>query len=119
MQHSDEFTLYDLRVEVVQGPEGRAMVCGHQVGDFFELRGENLSLPPGQTFPVYALAALLPLLREARLNVWSHLVLDLETANEVVALAGILGDLDYYQLLHLEPDARTSDIKRAFHACEP
>jgi curved DNA-binding protein CbpA len=37
-------------------------------------------------------------------------------SDEVVALAGILGDLDYYQLLHLEPDARTSDIKRAFHA---
>ena len=38
------------------------MICNHKVGDYFELRGENLSLPPGQTFPLYALAALLPLL---------------------------------------------------------
>ena len=59
-QDADEFTLYDLRVEVIQG--AREMVCNHQVGDYFELRGENLSLPEGQTFPIYPLAALLPLL---------------------------------------------------------
>ena len=57
---NDEFTLYDLRVEVVAGRG--PMICNHQVGDYFELSGENLSLPPGQTFPVYPLAALLPLL---------------------------------------------------------
>lgn len=57
---SDEFTLYDLRVEVVAGR--RPMVCSHTVGDSFELSGENLSFPPGQTFSLYALAALLPLL---------------------------------------------------------
>jgi len=57
---SDEFTLYDLRVEVVAGPG--PMVCSHKVGDSFELSGENLSLPPGQTFSIYALAALLPFL---------------------------------------------------------
>ena len=56
----DTFTLYDLRVEVVAGD--RPMVCDHAVGDSFELRGENLHLPPGQTFPIYPLAALLPLL---------------------------------------------------------
>jgi uncharacterized repeat protein (TIGR04076 family) len=56
----DSFTLYDLRVEVVEGPG--PMVCNHRVGDYFELRGENLSLPPGQSFPLYPLAALLPLL---------------------------------------------------------
>ena len=38
------------------------MVCNHRLGDFFELSGENLSLPPGQSFPIYPLAALLPLL---------------------------------------------------------
>jgi len=59
-EHRDEFTLYDLRVEVVGEPD--EMVCNHKVGDFFELSGENLSLPPGQTFPIYPLAALLPLL---------------------------------------------------------
>ena len=57
---SDEFTLYDLRVEVVEC-RGE-MVCNHRIGDYFELSGENLSLPPGQSFPIYPLAALLPLL---------------------------------------------------------
>ena len=55
-----EFELYDLRVEVVDGP--RPMVCNHRVGDSFTLRGENLEFPAGQTFPLYPLAALLPLL---------------------------------------------------------
>jgi len=57
---SDEFSLYDLRVEVVEGD--KPMVCNHPVGDYFELSGENLSMPAGQTFPIYPLAALLPLL---------------------------------------------------------
>ena len=60
--HSDEFTLWDLRVEVVSCRPGMKMVCNHRIGDFFELSGENLSLPPGQTFPIYPLAAVLPLL---------------------------------------------------------
>lgn len=60
MTESDEFTLYDLRVEVVEG-DG-PMVCGHAAGDYFELSGEHLSLPAGQSFPIYPLAALLPLL---------------------------------------------------------
>jgi len=56
----DEFELYDLRVEVVAGD--REMVCNHRAGDYFELHGESLSLPEGQSFPIYPLAALLPLL---------------------------------------------------------
>lgn len=60
MSASDEFTLYDLRVEVVEG-DG-PMVCNHEPGDYFELSGENLSFPAGQTFPLYPLAALLPIL---------------------------------------------------------
>ena len=56
----DIFTLYDLRVEVV-GDQNK-IVCDHTVGDYFELSGENLSLPAGQSFSIYALAALLPLL---------------------------------------------------------
>ena len=56
----DEFSLYDLRVEVLATE--RPMVCSHAAGDYFELSGENLSLPPGQSFPLYPLAALLPLL---------------------------------------------------------
>ncbi len=60
MSAPDTFELYDLKVEVVQG-DG-PMVCNHAVGDYFELSGENLRFPPGQTFPLYPLAALLPLL---------------------------------------------------------
>ncbi len=56
----DQFTLYDLRVEVVGAAED--MVCAHRPGDSFELSGENLSFPDGQTFPLYPLAAILPLL---------------------------------------------------------
>ena len=56
----DEFTLWNLRVEVVGKQED--MVCDHRVGDSFEVSGENLSLPPNQAFSIYALAALIPLL---------------------------------------------------------
>jgi uncharacterized repeat protein (TIGR04076 family) len=56
----DTFELYDLRVEVVA--TDRPMVCGHRAGDWLELRGENLTLPPGQCFSIYALAALIPIL---------------------------------------------------------
>jgi uncharacterized repeat protein (TIGR04076 family) len=56
----DRFELYDLRVEVVATE--RPMVCGHRAGDWLEVRGEALTLPPGQSFSMYALAALLPLL---------------------------------------------------------
>jgi uncharacterized repeat protein (TIGR04076 family) len=56
----DTFELYDLRVEVVA--TDRPMVCSHRAGDWLEVRGENLSLPAGQSFSMYALAALLPIL---------------------------------------------------------
>lgn len=57
----ESFQLYDLRVEVV-APDGGAIHCGAKRGDYFELRGEMLTLPPGQGFSIYSLAALLPLL---------------------------------------------------------
>jgi uncharacterized repeat protein (TIGR04076 family) len=55
------FDLYDLRVEVVVPPD-RQIYCGARPGDYFELQGEMLKLPPGQGFSIYSLAALLPLL---------------------------------------------------------
>ena len=71
-ERDDSFDLYDLHVEVV-GTD-RPMVCGHRAGDFFEVRGEAMSLPPGQSFSIYALAALLPLLpakqRPTHANDW-------------------------------------------------
>lgn len=57
---NDEFELWDLRVEVVG--EQEQMVCGHSVGDYLEISGENLTLPARQPFSMYALAAILPLL---------------------------------------------------------
>jgi uncharacterized repeat protein (TIGR04076 family) len=72
-RRDDSFELYDLRVEVV-APEGATIYCGAKPGDFFEVRGEMLHLPPGQGFSIYSLAALLPLLpakqRPAHPNDW-------------------------------------------------
>ena len=59
-RRDDTFTLYDLRVEVI-GTE-RPMVCNHKVGDYFELSGEDLTMPEGQSFSIYALSALMPIL---------------------------------------------------------
>lgn len=53
--------VYDLRV-VVERIEGRS-VCGMKVGDHIDLtESSRLSLPEGQHFCMYALAACLPLL---------------------------------------------------------
>ena len=70
MTADDVFELYDLRVEVVAGE--RDMVCNHKAGDYFELSGENLSFPAGQTFPLYPLAALLPLLPAKQRDTHPH-----------------------------------------------
>jgi uncharacterized repeat protein (TIGR04076 family) len=55
----DSFQLYDLRIEWV---EGATCYCECKSGDHFELHGEQLRFPPGQSWSIYALAALLPLL---------------------------------------------------------
>lgn len=69
----DVFALYDLKVEVV-APPGAKLYCSAKVGDWFELRGENLYLPPGQGFSIYSLASVLPLLaakqRPTEANDW-------------------------------------------------
>jgi len=69
----DGFELWDLRVEVV-APEGAKIWCGANVGDYFELRGEMLHLPPGQGISIYSLASVLPLLaakqRQTHPNDW-------------------------------------------------
>lgn len=58
----DEFALYDLRVETVHHDVDKPLVCNHPVGSFLELSGENLSLPVGQSFPIYCLSAMIPIL---------------------------------------------------------
>ena len=77
----DTFELYDLRVEVV-APAGRPIYCGAKPGDFFELQGEMLILPPGQGFSIYSLAALLPLLpaKQRRLDAADWMATDAEVA---------------------------------------
>lgn len=68
----NSFDLYDLRVEIV-APKGARIYCGTP-GDWFELRGEQLHLPPGQSFSIYSLSAILPLLpakqRQTHPNDW-------------------------------------------------
>ena len=57
----DFFDLYDLRVDVVI-PPGARVLCGAKPGDYFELRGEMLHLPPDQGFSIYSIATVLPFL---------------------------------------------------------
>jgi uncharacterized repeat protein (TIGR04076 family) len=56
----DKFTLYNLKVEVV-GTD-KPMVCSHKEGDYFLVEGENLIFPETNSFSMYALSAILPLL---------------------------------------------------------
>ena len=69
----DGFDLFDLRVDAIV-PEGVPIFCGAKPGDYFELRGEMLTLPPGQGISIYSLAAVLPLLaakqRPSHANDW-------------------------------------------------
>ena len=69
----DSFELWDLRVEAIV-PDGAVAYCGARDGDYFELRGEMLTLPPGQGFSIYSIAAVLPLLaakqRPSHRNDW-------------------------------------------------
>lgn len=60
MAHSDEFELYDLKIEV-EAIEGHC-TCAMQVGDCFFLRSGKLALPDGHDFCLYALQATIPLL---------------------------------------------------------
>ena len=46
MNKDDTFTLYDLRVELIGFREGKCMTDGARVGDYFEVRGENIFFPP-------------------------------------------------------------------------
>lgn len=68
----DTFVLYDLKVEVVASE--KPMVCSHHEGDYFLVEGENLVFPQTQSFSMYALSALLPILpakqRELHPNDW-------------------------------------------------
>ena len=76
----DSFELYDLEILVLAGE--RPMVCDHQAGDRLFLSGESLSMPAGQSFPIYPLAALLPLLSAKQRDTHPH---DWMTTDTVIA----------------------------------
>lgn len=61
MLKDDSFELYDIKVEVINNGT-KPMICNHKVGDYFLVSGENFSLPKGQSFPIYCLAALIPII---------------------------------------------------------
>jgi len=69
---TDTFELFDLRVTVeeIRG----TCTCAQAVGDWFEVHGGKLSLPPGQSFCLYALQSTIPLLpakqRSLQANDW-------------------------------------------------
>ena len=71
----DAYELYDLKVEVIASDDGKPMVCQHHLGDYFTVTDDDLiEFPPGVRFPMYPLAAILPLLpakqRELQQNDW-------------------------------------------------
>ena len=73
--HNDEYELYDLKVEVIASDDGKPMVCRHRLGDWFTVTDDDLiEFPTGVRFPMYSLAAILPLLpakqRETARNDW-------------------------------------------------
>ena len=69
---TDNFELWNLRVEVV-GDES-TLICKHTVGGSFEVIGEDITFSDGQSFSMYALAAILSLLpakqRQTHENDW-------------------------------------------------
>lgn len=73
--YDDSYELYDLKVEVIAADNGKPMICQHKLGDYFTVTDDDLiEFPPGVRFPLYPLAALLPILtpkqRETDPNDW-------------------------------------------------
>lgn len=69
---NDAFELWDLRVEVIAG--SKPMICDHREGEFFTVIGEKIVFPDNgrKSFPMYPLAALLPLLPAKQRNTDSN-----------------------------------------------
>lgn len=73
----DGYPLFDLRVEVMEPAEGKPFVCKHRAGDYFTVTDDDLiTMGPGVRFPMFSLAAILPLLaakqRELHANDWMN-----------------------------------------------
>lgn len=58
--NGDTFELHNLRVEISE--KSGHIIGKHKVGDYFDVIGEDIFLPEGQGFSMYAIATLLPLL---------------------------------------------------------
>lgn len=56
----DTFELYNLRVEIAER-SGR-IIGKHKIGDYFDVIGEDIFIPAGQGFSLYAFSSILPLL---------------------------------------------------------
>lgn len=56
----DTYWLWDLKIETLAGDA--PMVCNHPEGSGFTVEGENIIMGAGGHFPLYSLAALLPML---------------------------------------------------------
>ena len=56
----DTFWLWDLKVETIASD--KPMICNHPEGSGFAVEGENVIMGAEGSFPLYSLAALLPLL---------------------------------------------------------
>ncbi|MBI3336653.1 TIGR04076 family protein [Candidatus Peregrinibacteria bacterium] len=61
---NDSFELFNLRVEISK--ESGRIIGKHRIGDYFDVIGEDIFLPAGQGFSLYALASLIPLLPAAQ-----------------------------------------------------
>ena len=57
---SDAFELYDLDVEVVHYDTAKPLICKHDLGEVFHVRGSRVEFPSGQGFSLFALLAVLP-----------------------------------------------------------
>ncbi len=66
------FELYNLKIEISE--RSGAIIGKHKIGDYFEVIGEDIFVPAGQGFSLYALGSMLPLLaakqRETAENDW-------------------------------------------------
>lgn len=76
-QADDGYPLHDLRVEVIASDEGKPFICKHRVGDYFTVTDDDLiTMGEGVRFPMYSLAAILPLLppkqRDLHPNDWMN-----------------------------------------------
>jgi len=59
-ESDDSFELYDLRVEIVVPKDNQQRIlCGAKEGDYFEVKGEMITMPENQGFSMYSLGKLI------------------------------------------------------------